>query len=212
MRDELAACCGPAALSRLGVDNSTILLPEPVGCLLDDLIERLSAAAGRAITATMAQAAPEQIPKAVQDANDLLDLLRHLGCAPGLYRFGDHALEFQLTRPGPGRRTLAASLAPLEGTDLLDTLERHLHHNGNRRITARDLYVHENTVTNRLRRIGELTGFDPLAPGGMWRLRSAMLARQAELSSPARHSGASAASAQARGHRPGTPLPDKPGT
>jgi hypothetical protein len=211
MRDELAACCGPTALSRLGVDNSTILLPEPVRHRLDDLIERLSAAAGRALTATMVQATPEQIPKAVEDANELLDMLRHMGCAPGLYRFADHALEFQLTRPGPGRRKLAAALAPLEGTDLLDTLERHLRHNGNRRTTARDLYVHENTVTNRLHRIGELTGFDPLDPAGTWYLRSAVLARQAELHSPARHSGAAGAAARAGGHRPGTPVGDTPG-
>jgi DNA-binding PucR family transcriptional regulator len=103
-------------------------------------------------------------------------------CPPGLYRFADHALLYQHTRSGPGRRTLPSTLDPLDDNpELLDTLARHLHHNGNRRTTAHDLHLHENSVNNRLRRIRELTGINPLHPSGMWQLRSAMLARQAEL-------------------------------
>ena len=45
-------------------------------------------------------------------------------------------------------------------TALLHTLEEFLRHRGNVSSTARALYVHPNTLRQRLRRIQELTGLD----------------------------------------------------
>ncbi|WP_280381795.1 helix-turn-helix domain-containing protein, partial [Nocardia wallacei] len=46
-----------------------------------------------------------------------------------------------------------------------------------RQRTARLLHVHTNTVDYRLKRIGQLTGFDPTQASGLWYLRSALVAR-----------------------------------
>jgi GAF domain-containing protein len=47
------------------------------------------------------------------------------------------------------------------GSDLFNTLETYLDHQGNARQTAAALYIHRNTLRLRLRRIAELVGLDP---------------------------------------------------
>ncbi|PSK32159.1 PucR family transcriptional regulator, partial [Nocardia seriolae] len=101
-----------------------------------------------------------------------------LGLVRGLFRFDELALEYQLTRPGPGRDHLGSLLDPLdEHAELLETLQSHISNNLNRQRTARMLHVHTNTVDYRLKRIGQLTGFDPTQASGLWYLRSALVAR-----------------------------------
>ncbi|MFF0491874.1 PucR family transcriptional regulator [Nocardia sp. NPDC004068] len=176
----LAARCGEAVLSLLSVDGGTILVPTTsvADAELDEFVEALSAAAGVAVTATVVGAAPEGVPEAANQAHQLLDTVQHLRTRPGLHRLDDLAVEYQITRPGPGREVLGALLAPLDAhPELLQTLTRHLANNLNRRLTARDLHVHANTVDYRLKRIAQLTGFDPSTPGGLWYLRSAIVAR-----------------------------------
>ncbi|MCP2314918.1 Sugar diacid utilization regulator [Nocardia amikacinitolerans] len=177
---ELATRCGNTALSLLSVDGGTILIPS--GALdkgqLDALITELSRSAQVGITATMVEASPEQIPNAADQAHELLDMVQRLQAVAGLYRFDELALEYQLTRPGPGREYLGSLLDPLdEHPELLETLQRHIANNLNRQRTARVLHVHTNTVDYRLKRIGQLTGFDPSQPSGLWYLRSALVAR-----------------------------------
>ncbi|MFI6041440.1 PucR family transcriptional regulator [Nocardia sp. NPDC051321] len=177
---ELATRCGGNALSLLSIDGGTILLPadQQRDDELDALIEGLSHAAQVGITATLMEATPEQIPGAVDQAHELLDMVHRLHCVTGLYRFDELALEYQLTRPGPGREYLGAVLTPLdEHAELLETLQLHISNNLNRQRTARALHVHTNTVDYRLKRIGQLTGFDPSQPSGLWYLRSALVAR-----------------------------------
>ncbi|MGH3043170.1 MAG: PucR family transcriptional regulator, partial [Gaiellaceae bacterium] len=48
----------------------------------------------------------------------------------------------------------------LRSTSLLRTLEEFLRRRGNISATAEALYVHPNTLRQRLRRIGELSGLD----------------------------------------------------
>ncbi len=45
----------------------------------------------------------------------------------------------------------------IQNAELLETLESYFRHQGNRREMARELYIHYNTVSYRLRRISELT-------------------------------------------------------
>ncbi|MBH0779199.1 PucR family transcriptional regulator [Nocardia bovistercoris] len=177
---ELATRCGNKALSLLSIDGGTLLIPSTMfdhkG--LEALTDQLSQAAQVGITATMMDATPQQIPDAADQAHELLDMVQRLQAVPGLYRFDELALEYQLTRPGPGREYLGSLLDSLdEHPELLETLQRHIANNLNRQRTARVLHVHTNTVDYRLKRIGQLTGFDPTQPSGLWYLRSALVAR-----------------------------------
>ncbi|MFX0578226.1 PucR family transcriptional regulator [Nocardia nepalensis] len=180
LQAELAIRCGDTALSLLSVDGGTLLIP--TGTLadaeLDELVTRLSSAARVPITAAVVTATADQVPTAADQAHELLDMVQRLAAVPGLYRFTEMALEYQLTRPGPGRETLGALLDPVDPhPELLETLQVHIGNNLNRQRTARRLHIHTNTVDYRLRRIGALTGFDPTANSGLWYLRSALIAR-----------------------------------
>jgi len=125
-----------------------------------------------------AHAVSKEIVELQTQVQQLLDMVQRLRSTPGLYRFDDLALEYQLTRPGPGREYLGSLLDPLdEHAELLETLQTHIAHNLNRQRTARLLHVHTNTVDYRLKRIGQLTGFDPTKASGLWYLRSALVAR-----------------------------------
>lgn len=183
VRDGLAAYGAAGVLSLLGAGGGTVLIPSSAMAddRLDDLVKQLSATAEVDVTATSVQATVLEIPDAAEHAHELLNLVRQVDSTPGLYRFGDFALEYQLTRPGPARRYLATLLDPLDShPDLIETLRIHLANELNRRRTGRQLHVHANTVDYRMHRIKELTGIDPVLPSGMWYLRSALIARGSE--------------------------------
>lgn len=186
IRVSLAAQCSVSALSLLNIDGGIILIPSS-RCAdgdLDRLVVGLSEAADIELTATCAEAEPEDIPAVVEHLRELLNLVRQLQFAPGLYRFADLAVEYQLTRPSPARRFLGEMLAPLDAHPMLmDTLRTHIGNNFNRRRSARDLNIHTNTIDYRLKKIGELTGFDPTQPGDLWHLQSALIVRKADVES-----------------------------
>ncbi|WP_181699712.1 CdaR family transcriptional regulator [Nocardia sp. GTS18] len=177
---ELAKRCGDSALSLLSVDGGTVLIPADTfdrdGWAA--LVAQLSHAAQVGITAALVETTTVGIPDAADQAHELLDMVQRLDVTSGLYRFDELALEYQLTRPGPGREFLGSLLDPLDPfPELLETLQRHIANNLNRQRTARLLHVHTNTVDYRLKRIGQLTGFDPTQPVGLWYMRSALVAR-----------------------------------
>ncbi|MGW4633619.1 PucR family transcriptional regulator [Nocardia sp. NPDC004415] len=177
---ELAKRCGETALSLLSVDGGTVLIPADAFDRdgLAALVAQLSHAAQVGITAAMVESSSTGVPDAADQAHELLDMVQRLDVTSGLYRFDELALEYQLTRPGPGREFLGSLLDPLDQyPELLETLQRHIANNLNRQRTARVLHVHTNTVDYRLKRIGQLTGFDPTQPSGLWYLRSALVAR-----------------------------------
>ncbi|MBF6467361.1 helix-turn-helix domain-containing protein [Nocardia beijingensis] len=180
LQAELATRCGENALALLSVDGGTILIPTATlsdECL-DELLAELSAAARVPVTAVVVTASATAVPGAADRAHELLDMVRRLQCAPALYRFADMALEYQLTRPGPGRESLGALLDPLDDhPELFQTLRSYISNNLNRQRTARSLQIHTNTVDYRLRRIGQVTGLDPTTTTGVWQLRSALVAR-----------------------------------
>ena len=60
---------------------------------------------------------------------------------------------------------------------LLETLKAYLTTRSTRLRTAHVLHVHPHTVDYRLNKIAEITGLDPLHSDGVWRLRSALVAR-----------------------------------
>ncbi|MGM7646133.1 PucR family transcriptional regulator [Nocardia sp. JW2] len=168
------------ALAMLSTDGGTILIPgdDPDDVRFDTLIDTLSAAARAEITAAVVVSGTADIPDAAQCAHELLDIAGRLGYPPKLYRFEDLALEYQLTRPGPGLAELGELLAPLDDHPALAKTVRVLVANDmNRQRTARQLHVHTNTVLYRLGRIAALTGIDATRATGLWQLKSAMVAR-----------------------------------
>ncbi|MDO3647924.1 PucR family transcriptional regulator [Nocardia mangyaensis] len=171
---------GDSALAMLSVDGGTVLIPgeDPDDAELDALIESLSTAARVDVVAAVIPARTGAIPDAVQRAHELLDIVVRLGYTARLYRFEDLALEYQLTRPGPGLAELGELLAPLDAhPELSETLRVHIANDLNRQRTARHLHLHTNTVVYRLRRIANLTGLDATHTTGLWRLKSAVVAR-----------------------------------
>ncbi|WP_067562986.1 PucR family transcriptional regulator [Nocardia acidivorans] len=180
LQAELGTRCGGTVLALLSVDGGTILIPTRTLAdkELETLVARLSAAAQVRVTATVVVSAPDEVPSAADRAHELLDMVQRLRCVPGLYRFTDMALEYQLTRPGPGRETLGALLDPLDDyPELMQTLQCHISNNLNRQRTAHLMHIHTNTVDYRIKRVRQLTGFDPAANSGLWQLRSALIAR-----------------------------------
>ncbi|MFI5717878.1 PucR family transcriptional regulator [Nocardia sp. NPDC051750] len=180
VRETLAEIYGDSALSQVSDNGGTIMLPDSAmhAHTLDDLIARLSDALGLPVLAAAVTGSGPGIPAVAEQARELLDMVYRLGYRRGLHRFDDLALEFQLTRRGPARKSLGAVLDPLDAhPDLLRTLECHIATDFNRRRTARALHVHTNTVDYRLQRIAKLTGLDPAEPSGFCRLRSAVLTR-----------------------------------
>lgn len=60
------------------------------------------------------------------------------------------------------------------GSALLETVDAYLAHGRSLEATARWLYVHANTVRYRLKRVSEITGWDPLVPRDAYVLQTAI--------------------------------------
>lgn len=177
----LATVFGGTALALLSVDGGTILVPSTVRTdpELDGLVQRMSSATQVPLTVAVVTARSDEVPSAARHAHQLLDTVQQLELEPGVYRFTELALQYQLTRPGLGRDALANRLTPLhEHPDLLETLQIYIDTGLSRTRAARKLCVHPNTVDYRLRRIAHLTGLDPAEPSGLWYLRSALVAHK----------------------------------
>ncbi len=177
---ELANQCVGKVLSLLSVEGGTLLLPvaefdEPA---LDALIAGLSGAARVPVRAVVMSAAPAEIPRAAEQVHELVEIVHRLGGPSKVYRPHELAFEYQLTRQGPAREHLSSVIDALEAhPELLQTLEVYMATNLQRSRTARELFVHTNTVDYRLKRISQLTGFDLNSVTGICHLRAALLIR-----------------------------------
>lgn len=192
-RVQAALAAGEAGiLSLLSVAGGTLLVPAASTndtADLDGLVAAMSQAAQVPVTAAVVTVGTQNIPDAADQAHELLDIVQRLHLDGGLYRFDDLALEYQLTRSGPGHEYLCSLLDPLDAhPELLETLQRHISNNLNRQRTAHALHIHTNTVDYRLKRIATLTRLDPTQASGLWYLRSALVARS-YLRQPKAHQG-----------------------
>ena len=178
-RAELDGRFRGAALEVLSIDGGTVLLPAALAedADLDALVADLAETAGVPIAAVVTCAEATAIPAAADRAHELLDLAARLGIT-GLRRFDDLALEYQLTRPGPGLDQLSSLLDPLDDhPELMHTLRCFIANDQSRKRTANRLHLHPNSVDYRLKRITQLTGLDVSRSTGLWYLRSALIAR-----------------------------------
>ncbi|MFI6504059.1 PucR family transcriptional regulator [Nonomuraea typhae] len=146
----------------------------PAGKPLPDL----AAVVGGAPLLTAACAAePGGIPAAAEEAREVMALVQRLGRSPGVYRFDDVLVEYQLARPGSGLARLAAKLDPLDAHPyLLETLRVFVSRGHNRRQSSLDLHIHRNTLDYRLHRVAMLTGLDLAVPAEARLLEAALTA------------------------------------
>ncbi|KAF0845356.1 PucR family transcriptional regulator [Nocardia caishijiensis] len=176
MRAELDRRCDGECLLTLSPRGGTALVPSHTDPDIDVLAAALTRAAGRQVTVAVVLADLDDVAEAAECAHELLEIVRRLGRAGGVHRFGDYALEYQLTRPGPARDHLETVLEPLAGhPELLETLRCHVANNLNRRRTATMLHLHTNSIDYRIKRIAELTGYDATRCADLWYLRSALV-------------------------------------
>ncbi|MFC9664785.1 PucR family transcriptional regulator [Nocardia sp. NPDC127606] len=160
----------PGLESRFG---ATILVPESLA------VEKIRDLVGpTSLTAVGITADRDRIPSVVEEVHELLDVATRLHYPPGMYQIEDLAVEYQLTRPGPGRDRLESFLDPVAAfPDLISTLRAHINNGLNRRLTSRETHVHTNTVDYRLRRIYDLVGLSARDPKLLWLLQSALVVR-----------------------------------
>ncbi|WP_431044931.1 PucR family transcriptional regulator [Streptomyces sp. P1-3] len=192
LRVELERHVDPAVgvvLSMLSVDGGVALVPRdtPADALaakdwkwLAAVVGYMSRMCGAEITAGVVEARPEDVADAARLSAEVREVATTFGRPPGVYRLGDVAFEYQLTRPGPARDQLAALLSPLTGRpELLDTLGAFMTGPIDRRQTAAQLQVHPNTVDYRLRKVAALTGLDTSRPADLPTIRAALVAHRA---------------------------------
>ncbi|MFD0360848.1 PucR family transcriptional regulator [Nocardia sp. GCM10030253] len=185
LQSELATVFDARALALLSTKGGTLLTPVDEGSVMltVEVLGLLTEAAGVPLTATLVIGDTDQIPEAADQAHELLNLVRVGGRAPGLYQMADLAVEYQLTRGGPATRRIATILEPLDAhPELFDTMRAYLGNDMNRQLTAKQLYVHPNTVDYRLRRISQLTTIDLATSAGISQAAIALLARDLDRS------------------------------
>ncbi|GAB3667449.1 helix-turn-helix domain-containing protein [Actinocorallia lasiicapitis] len=170
--DVLASCT---------IDEAIVLLPDTPAATeaLPRLISVLAETAEREVTASVAEAPRlAAIPDALEEANQVADLVARLRLPHALYRLEDVLIEYQLARPGRARTALAATLDPIDGQPvLLETAQSFVRHGHNRAQTAADLNIHRNTLDYRLTKLGKLTGLDLASPRGLRHLDAAVSVR-----------------------------------
>ncbi len=118
---------------------------------------------------------PADLPRAIQEAELVLDVLRQgdgVGGGDPLKDIGTgtYRLLFRVlaSHPEEVRSFYEDTVAPLVRyddqyrTDLVGTLESYLDQNCNMNATASAIYAHRHTVAYRLDRVKELTGLDPM--------------------------------------------------
>jgi hypothetical protein len=130
--------------------------PIVVGPVVKDLMSAVTSARA-AVAGLRAVAAWPAAPRPVQ-ADELLP-------------------ERSLSGDGHARRQLATEVyGPLTAGDgvLLDTVTAYLDSGGSIEATARAMFIHANTVRYRLKRVADLTGYNPQNPRDGFTLRVAL--------------------------------------
>jgi hypothetical protein len=102
-----------------------------------------------------------EIGPVCREAGAAADVARRLGLSDRVVGFGEVVPEVMLLRSPDASRLLAERVRPLrERPELLATLRAYLANGMSARAAARSLYVHQNTVPQRLRTIRRLLGRD----------------------------------------------------
>ncbi|WP_405497325.1 PucR family transcriptional regulator [Nocardia sp. NBC_00511] len=123
-------------------------------------------------------ASRDGLPEAFAEARVLAETGRALRWPRMFCRREELVFEYAIATSSAAKN-LRRILDPLDGQPVLaETLEVFILQQFNQNGAARELSVHRNTVTYRLSRIAELTGYDPQTPAGISTLMGARVARQ----------------------------------
>jgi hypothetical protein len=121
-----------------------------------------------------------EVPAAAATAGDVVALATGSGAPAGVHRLEDFAVEYAVLRHPSIEAEMRRLIEPvLGGPGLAETLRAFVRADGNRTRAAAELIVHRSTLDYRLKRIAQLTGYDPVKPAGMQVLAIAMTAAQA---------------------------------
>lgn len=143
------------------------VLPVPAGTSPEGIGRRLAGLGDRfGVSSHHAQAAEAR--RALEEAELLLDLaVDSESAADSTRRIFRLLFRLFYSQPDELRRFCEETIGALVrhdeefSTELLTTLEAYRQHNCNMNLTARAIYTHRHTVSNRLTRIHELSGLDP---------------------------------------------------
>jgi hypothetical protein len=176
LRAAIDSVAAGEVLAVLGAAGGTALVPLREGSdVMAELRSALQTGFGESCTGGWVEARVSEIPDAVPVAEELVDIALAIRGVGAVHTLDDLLLEYQSSRPGPGRALLARRLSGV-GPELLHTIDAYLASGGERRDTAALLHVHPNTVDYRLARVLTLTGMDATTPEGAAQLRAARVA------------------------------------
>jgi DNA-directed RNA polymerase specialized sigma24 family protein len=179
LNEEVIKTFSEHVLTELDPDGGLILVPStPDGterelAAVRAAIPRLRQVADIDVTAGFAHAAEiGAIPAVAEQAHRLVGLARAAGEVAVL---DDLLFEYHQHHDSDAVPRLRAIIDTLRvEPDLMTTLTAYFANGFNRKETARQLYVHPNTVDNRLSRISALTGINPRTAGGLMVLGAAL--------------------------------------
>ncbi|QBS44582.1 CdaR family transcriptional regulator [Nocardia sp. CS682] len=180
----------PGAFLRRDISGWTALIPIDPGGDSAAVIEQLSAR----LTPGFARETPPllwigvspaptraAIPAALAEARVVAELGRCLTRSEIICRRPDLRMEYAVAVDASVRTELASVLGPLADQPVLaETLGVFFANECNQNAAARLLFVHRNTITYRLARIAELTGYDPQRPTEAMTLSAARTAQLLE--------------------------------
>lgn len=180
----------PGAFLRRDISGWTALIPidscDDSAAVIENLSSRLTPGIGTGATPVlwigvspaMTRAA---IPASFAEARVVAELGRCLSRNEVICRRQDLRWEYAVAVDGSVRRELASVLEPLADQPVLaETLGVFFANECNQNAAARLLFVHRNTITYRLTRIAELTGYDPQRPTEAMTLSAARTAQLLE--------------------------------
>jgi hypothetical protein len=173
----------PGTLFTPNATGADVLVPDvDDSCtrwLVDELRECLD---GRAWCAMSSRARPE-IPAGHQEASDVLALVLAARRPPGVYDLGDFLVEYAVAQHDAVSSSLVAIVESLIASSVgYETLDALIRADYNRTRAAGELFIHRSTLDYRLRRIEEITGYDPMSGRGVRVLGAAMTAYALSLS------------------------------
>lgn len=155
---------------------------------------RLRSATGTALTFGVSRpvSAVDDYGSALAEAREAMAIGSSLPNPNGVFTLDDvghHLLLSRVSGAGSVRDRYATAIARIaeydrvKGTELLDTLSAFLHFRS-RTTASRELFVHRNTLNQRLNRASRLSGFDILAPSEWFPLQLALKVHQAKTGAP----------------------------
>lgn len=158
------------ALARPRADSATIRE------VLHQALEDFGSAVAYAVGVGGVSADLVSAQESAQEARDAVAVALGGVRSTRVVQFDDVLVEVLLARePRLAARLVESRLGPLrDHAYLIDTLEALVACDHSQAAVAKALFVHPNTVTYRIRRIQQLTGFDPLAMSDFTEMATAL--------------------------------------